>query len=191
MAPGRAETRLSSCLVNLGIGGREGKQDPGHEKDFCLFGTRQQPGGTSAGPSSAAGDDSTDRDDVCSWFEAARRDVAKRGRDHGRRGCPVRWTEFQVAAMWHRALVGKTSLIGAMLGRSAGETGGDDGHQECAPVPHAYARGRGCQGTLLLSDTPWAGRGRTRGPGPRGGGDLRPGHRLADLLVFVGRFTRT
>lgn len=77
--------------------------------------------------------------------------------------------------------VGKTSMIGALLGRSAGETGATIGTTRHGRT-HTHSV-EGVEGTLLLTDTPGLGE-----PGDEG--DDREAEALdlamqADLLVFV------
>jgi uncharacterized protein len=77
--------------------------------------------------------------------------------------------------------VGKTSMINALLGRSAGETGATIGTTRHGRT-HTHAV-EGVEGTLLLTDTPGLGE-----PGEEG--DAREAEALdlairADLLVFV------
>ena len=68
--------------------------------------------------------------------------------------------------------VGKTSLINALLGRSAGETGATIGTTAHGRT-HTHAV-EGVEGTLLLTDTPGLGEAGRRGRRPRGRG-RRPG----------------
>jgi uncharacterized protein len=89
-------------------------------------------------------------------------------------------TEFQVVVLG-TGPAGKTSLINAMIGRSAGETGATMGTTRGG---QAYTHVvKGVEGTLLLTDTPGLGE-----AGPDGWAreveaiDLATG---ADLLVFV------
>ena len=78
--------------------------------------------------------------------------------------------------------VGKTSLINALLGRSAGETGATIGTTRAGRT-HTHVV-EGVEGTLLLTDTPGTGRGRSRRARPaRPRRSSWPPH--ADLLVFV------
>ena len=94
------------------------------------------------------------------------------GRDAGRR--------FHVVVLG-TGPVGKTSLINALLGRSAGETGATIGTTAHGRT-HTHAV-EGVEGTLLLTDTPGLGE-----PGDEG--DAREAEAIdlairADLLVFV------
>ncbi len=77
--------------------------------------------------------------------------------------------------------VGKTSMINALLGRSAGETGATIGTTRHGRT-HTHAV-EGVEGTLLLTDTPGLGE-----PGDEGGAREAEALDLAiraDLLVFV------
>jgi uncharacterized protein len=89
-------------------------------------------------------------------------------------------TEFQVVVMG-TGPVGKTSLINAMLGRSAGETGATMGTTRGGRV-HTHIV-EGVEGALLLTDTPGLGE-----AGPEGWAREAEAIDLAtraDLLVFV------
>jgi uncharacterized protein len=89
-------------------------------------------------------------------------------------------TEFQVVVVG-TGPVGKTSLINALLGRSAGETGATMGTTRSGQA-HTHVV-EGVEGALLLTDTPGLGE-----PGPQGWAreveaiDLAT---RADLVVFV------
>jgi small GTP-binding protein len=89
-------------------------------------------------------------------------------------------TEFQVVVMG-TGPVGKTSLINAMLGRSAGETGATMGTTRGGRV-HTHVV-EGVEGALLLTDTPGLGEAGLEGSAREDEAiDLAT---RADLLVFV------